>query len=446
MSRVFTLSFVLLLLPALVAGTAQPAKPAIDIYPEAPLLDESIRLRLSGLPTKKTVTVRAQTVLRGQLWSAQAAFVADEHGKIDISKQSPTAGSYSGADPMGLFWSMEPTKTPPPKDLPIAAKITDPRVTLLTVEIDGKMVASASVKRWLAGPGVRIRDVRIQGLVGKLFEPEKKGRHPTLLVLSGSEGGVNETEAALLASRGYTTFALAYFGTEGLPKELVNISLEYLKKGIDWLKKQDSVDSGRLGVIGGSKGGELALVLAAKFPEFKAVVAYVPSHVVWSGIGGTFQDPSWTYDGKPLPYVATRPTLAFFAAMGGKKPVPLLDLYQSGLKDEEAVRKAIIPVEKINGALLLVSGKDDQMWPSALMAGKVIERLKTHRFAHPYQHLSYEGAGHAIVNAYIPMRMTITAGRFALGGSPEANARAMADSRKTVLRFLKDNLDSPQQP
>ena len=40
-----------------------------------------------------------------------------------------------------------------------------------------------------------------------------------------------------------------------------------------------------------------------------------------------------------------------------------------------AVERAAIPVERTNGPILLVSGQDDQMWPSAQMGQLVIERL-----------------------------------------------------------------------
>jgi hypothetical protein len=129
--------------------------------------------------------------------------------------------------------------------------------------------------------------------------------------------------------------------------------------------------------------------------------------------------------------------------MAGTKPVALLDLYRTGLEDEAKVRQAVIPVEKINGAGLLISCKDDQMWPSAFMADRVIERLKEHKHPHPYEHLCYEGAGHGIVHMYMPLQPTIVAGRFALGGTIQANAKALADSRPKVLRFLSENLGEP---
>ena len=61
----------------------------------------------------------------------------------------------------------------------------------------------------------------------------------------------------------------------------------------------------RVGVIGTSRGGELVLLLGATFPQVVAVVANVPSHVVWRR-GGTRS--AWTYRGEPLPAVPPRPS------------------------------------------------------------------------------------------------------------------------------------------
>jgi dienelactone hydrolase len=427
-----------LLLTAWNAPAADGA--AFTTEPGQPLLDDVVRIRLTGVQPGAAVTIKAEAELRGRTFRSRATFTADESGRVDVLRQAPTAGTYSGVDPMGLFWSMEAEPSAGTGLVPPAPPLTEPRLTRLIAEVDGQAVATSELKRWPAKPGVRVADVRKDGLVGRFFESPEPGRRPAVLVLSGSEGGMNEVEAALLASHGYHALALAYFNAEGLPKQLVKIPLEYVKSGIDWLRARDNVDGERLAVVGGSKGGELALLLGATFPEIKAVVASVPSHVVWSGIGGTFRDSSWTFKGQPLPCVATKPSATFFLQMSGNKPVRLLDMYVDGLVDEDAARRAAIPVEKIRGPVLLLSGGDDHVWPSARMAEAVVARLREHKHPHAIEHLSYDKAGHGIVSAYMPTRNTVVAGRMDLGGTPEANARAMADSRPKVLKFLADSL------
>ncbi len=101
----------------------------------------------------------------------------------------------------------------------------------------------------------------------------------------GAGGGLSEGGAETLASEGLAALALAYFGIDRLPHELVEIPLEYFEKAIAWLRAQPGVDAERVAVVGNSKGGELALLLGATYPEdVKAIVGYSPSAVVWQGI------------------------------------------------------------------------------------------------------------------------------------------------------------------
>lgn len=284
------------------------------------------------------------------------------------------------------------------------------------LEIEGKPVGSASLKRLYVAPGVKSQEVTEGGLVAKLYEPEKGAPHPGILVLGGSEGGIRSAEAnaALLASRGYAALTVAYFGMPGLSQRLAGVPIDYLKKAIDWMGARESIDRCRLAVFGGSKGGELALLLAAKFPELKAVVAYVPSHVVWQGIGGPGS--SWSYSGEPIPFV---PYKAMPASSGASQRFSLMQLYLGSLDNPEAVAKAAIPVEKINCPVMLISGKDDQLWPSSLMAEKVIARLRENRHQYKFEHIAYESAGHAIGTTYGPKTQSTGTSTLSLGERPK---------------------------
>ena len=64
------------------------------------------------------------------------------------------------------------------------------------------------------------------------------------------------------------------------------------------------------------------------------------------------------------------------------------------LEDPQAVKDAEIQVETINGPILILSGKDDDQWPSTAMSNKIIERLKKTNFKYFNEHVILEG-GHA---------------------------------------------------
>ena len=284
-----------------------------------------------------------------------------------------------------------------------------------------------------------------EGLVGTLFSPSESGPHPAVILLGGSEGGLMEGSAAVLASQGYAALALAYFGAPPLPSELIEVPLEYFAEAIAWLKVQSAVDPDRIAVMGVSKGGELALLLGATYPEdIKAVVGYAASGIVWQGVsfdrGNRRRSrSSWILGGEPVPFVGFKLRLSeILGFLIGRLP-SVRDIYERGLGDEDAVAAASISVEKISGPILLFSYTDDQIWPSMRLSEMVISRLEAHGHPLPYEHLRYEGAGHPAGLPYSAPVVT-KAGPAPLGGSLEANGLAAADSWPKSLDFLRKSL------
>lgn len=115
------------------------------------------------------------------------------------------------------------------------------------------------------------------------------------------------------------------------------------------------------------------------------------------------------------------------------------------LANADAVRQATIPVERIQGPVLLLSGKNDKLWPSTYMADRVMKRLAEHK--HPYsdQHFSYSGCGHniGVPNMPVPPSRIVVpmAGiEMELGGTVEGSAFAAWDAGRRVREFLEKNL------
>src|SRR5882672_3644408 len=190
-----------------------------------------------------------------------------------------------------------------------------------------------------------------EGLVANLYLPAGQGPHPLVIVLSGSDGGIASASwyGEPLASLGYAALALAYFAMDGLPLDLVDIPLEYFKRGIDWARAHPAIDGERIAVMGHSRGSEAALLTAATYPEIRLCVANVPSHVSWGGIHpvpGT-RVPAWTCNGVGVPFLSlVRPPrpdggwrAAFEESLRAAGPGPC---------------DAEIPVERINGPILFV--------------------------------------------------------------------------------------------
>jgi dienelactone hydrolase len=422
----------------------------LDVLPRQATIDTAIRLIVSGLQTQQAVTLRAsQTDHAGVVWSSTATFTATADGIVDPALQAPVSGSYAGGDPAGLLWAMQPRVDA--ADRPRFALQDERPITLRLAAQAGDERAEATVERRILADGVTARDVRERGLVGRFFVPESRGPHPAVLTFGGSGGGLQGSRhvAPLLARHGLAVLALAYFALDPLPRELVEIPLEYFETAMDWLAAQPEVTGERLAVMGPSKGGELALLLGATFPRVRAVVAPVPSHVVHAGVGTgpVTQASSWSYRGRPLPFV-TRAALDLSgdAGRGSDRPIALRGLYEAAIADRAAARDAAIPVERIDGPVLLVSGTDDGFWPSTEMADAVIERLAEHRHPYPFEHLAFAGAGHGAGG--IPhLPATVTVARHPVrglyltsGGSPAVTARANSASWPRIVAFLTEHL------
>lgn len=131
--------------------------------------------------------------------------------------------------------------------------------------------------------GVRETAVEYAGTEGampaKLFVPESEGSRPGVLVLHTIIGPSPEVEAFArrLAEEGFVAmtpdlFSLHEFGSEGrVDHPLV---LGDLKGALSYLKGLPQVDPTRLGVVGFSFGGRLAVLAAALHPEIRVAVDY----------------------------------------------------------------------------------------------------------------------------------------------------------------------------
>ena len=388
----------------------------IELSSDTVLIDERFVIRVSGLEPERPVTVRASVAMVDRwLWS-HASFVTDVDGTIDLSTDAPFAGSYAGVDAMGLFWSVGRER----RSLPIPP---EGGTVILSAEVEGREVATVTLTRRWARPDVEVVDVRERGLVGRLYRTPDSAPGPAVLVVGGSEGGLGGWTKAMaggLASHGHTALSLAYFGAEALPAHLSVVPLEYFERALEWLAEQPTVDPSRLAVVGASRGGELALLLGSTFPILRAVVAYAPSHVVWSEIAFGFRRrrSSWSHQGRPVPFV----------------DMQLVKTSAVAARVFDANPHAVIAVERINGAVLAISGTDDTLWPSSLMADRVMKRLADHHHPFPFEHLRYVEAGHAITRPYVATR------GLPHGGTAAGAARANEHSWVHVRAFLQANL------
>lgn len=216
---------------------------------------------------------------------------------------------------------------------------------------------------------------------------------PLIVGLGGSEGGNAwasdywKTTRDEFVKNGYAFLAIGYFGAKGTPEILDRISINQVHDAITKAAKNPKINKKKIAIIGGSRGGDLALLIGSYYKDIKCIVAIVPSHVAFPGHTKTFTTSAWTFKGKELPFVPV-----------SEEAVPSLikrDLrsaFEIMLKDTMAEEKAVIKVEKIKGPILLISATEDEIIPSTPMSEKMMTRLKAKKFKHHFEHIAIEGS------------------------------------------------------
>jgi dienelactone hydrolase len=199
--------------------------------------------------------------------------------------------------------------------------------------------------------------------------------------------------------------------------------------------------------MGGSRGGELALLLGSTFQQIKCVVAFAPSGIVWPGIDPNGVDEAaWTFCGRPVPFLSNRDSTPEqkqeIQRVLSRQPIDFEQLFSLTLANKAAVEKATIPAQRVHGPILLISGQDDRVWPSTQLASRVMAQLEQAKHPFPDLHLTYAGAGHFIPLPTLPATVHVfthpaTKTEIALGGDTEHTAAAAVDSWAHILKFLR---------
>ncbi|MGP3483766.1 alpha/beta hydrolase [Streptococcus agalactiae] len=324
-------------------------------------------------------------------WCSSGEFISDSTGKIDLTKTKSKWNTSEGGAAMGLFFNARPKFTKRMKLKDSLADIPEHRCYQVVIRClkDSKIVVRTHFTRYYLDLGLSSRNIIERDFQGRLFYDSKSSySKPAIIVVSGSDGRIEKAQniAQLLANRGYVTLAVAYFGLNGLPRDLNKIPLESIISAKHYLLDLPFVDKNNIGLYGRSKGAELVLTAESKQNTVKAIALNSPTHVNFEGIKGKMnsKSSSWTYQGAELLYHK-------FSYREFLSKV----IFKRKLKINSCEK---IDISKIKSSLFILASKNYEIWDAYESAIEISSRYVGQKLDIKY----YNNTGHMLTVAYQP--------------------------------------------
>lgn len=215
---------------------------SVQILPAHCYFDEPVQVVVQGLNPKQTVTLMAKVKDdKGMIFQSSAEYQANEDGEMDLNSSPSLSGSYSGVEPMGLFWSLLPLTPHNKLTWWDASRPLVVDIEVISCERPGHVLGKETHKRYFLRAGVERVEVTDGRLRGTLFIPPGPGPFPGIVDLYTLGGGPSEPRASLLANKGFMVLALAFYRYKDLPKKVDKLDLDYFEEGVRFLQKQPKV-------------------------------------------------------------------------------------------------------------------------------------------------------------------------------------------------------------
>ncbi|XP_023701038.1 acyl-coenzyme A thioesterase 1-like isoform X2 [Paramormyrops kingsleyae] len=413
-------------------STVMDFRPRLQILPSRKsLFDEPLQIKVDGLIPEQRVELKAKLIDdRGVLFKSSAEYSADFSGTVDLGTSGSLGGSYTGIEPMGLFWSMTPEKPCSRLMIKDASRSLLVNIEVINATDLGHALASETVERGFMVEGTRRSPVKVGRIRGTLFVPPGPGPFPGVLDLYTFGGGLTEVRGSLLANKGFVVLCLAYYNYADLPKSVSHFDLEYFEEALTFLRSQPEVRGPGVGIISISKGADLALSIASLLPGVSATV--------WiNGCNANVMLPLHYKD------MVIPPLIPDFSKITFAQP-GILDVRESVTDPmAEGSRSTIIPVERASCRFLFVASEDDRNWNSCLFAEQAATRLKVHGKDN-FEVIKYPRAGHFLEVPYMPhypLGIHPVVGKVvAYGGDARGHAYAHLELWRRVQVFFQEHL------
>lgn len=370
---------------------------------------EPVRIALVGLPPGQRVTIAAEARTPDG-WNSHAVYAVPPDGTVDLARQAPVEAAFSGADPMGLFWTMRSARSADSGGADGSAELNwgGPTISVdLAATVGGVRVAATRIQRIGLAAAAPARAVFDDGLSADYFAPLLRGEglRPAVLVLDGTDPGTptGVVAAATLSAMGYPALDLSTYGAAGQLEPRRTVPAERLIAAVHWLAAQPGVDDQRIFVMGTSRGAALALWLAVAHPGL-VYGAIAPGGTTGVVCPSPVPSPAITLEGAWVPCV-------------------------TGTNDVEPA--SVLDLRRVRGPLVLgCAGRDEQL-PNGC---EWMDEAARQRPAGPGDtYVRAVGASHTFYTPpYTPLRP-----------ADGATAQATERGREAVWRAIADALTAP---
>lgn len=278
--------------------------------------------------------------------------------------------------------------------------------------------------------GVTITPITGEHMAGFHFKPHTITRPGVTISYGGSEGGAGWGPAAQAASLGQESLALFFWGQPNQTPALDEVPLDDFQEVLDWVDTNIETPTPII-AAGGSKGAEYVANLLPRFPQINHAILIAPASYSFPALGNQQDHSSWSYAGKPLPFLAWDSNPDASGAFMGRiwkfwvnVPVQFGDLYDMLLVNPADAAR--IRIDDSNATIHAFAGEEDALWPSAKMA-KQLKAFSPDQVTVT----TYPGVGH------MPGLPRYSLG-LDLGGSDQANMAA----KEGFERDIRDQISA----
>lgn len=197
-----------------------------------------------------------------------------------------------------------------------------------------------------------------------------------------------------------------------------NYPLERIERAIEAIK---SIGNRKIGIVGASTTGMLALVAASYYKDISLTIAMTPCDFIMEGFyqdgkDGAREHPgngesTLSYRGKPLPYLPYAYRHPQYWQMIRKESKEGGDMIASRRMFEESERRhpvreaEKIKIENIRGKIVFVGAEDDVLWDTCKYIRRMDERLRSLHHESEYEMLLYRHGTHFVFPEEMIKRM-----------------------------------------